>query len=240
MARSALIIRTMAGVAVRGQSGEGTPGMTLRTIQTAMPTCQGEAGVIQGRRCPGARRVTLCTILGVTEAGVVRSALVICAVTGVTVRGEPSERYPCMTLAAVQSCMAAGKRKEIVLDVGTGPANGGMTLLTINRPAIGCMVRAGSTGQIVSMAKVTLDGCALELADACPEMTVFAGRDGMTTNERKACVCMLTNKPGRFPIVLTMATFTFQAHGRGMGILVTTTAASGQINRHRTTIIMTT
>ncbi len=53
--RGRLIVAAVAGVAARGQSGEDAAGMTLRTIQTAMPTGQGKAGVIKGRRCPGAR-----------------------------------------------------------------------------------------------------------------------------------------------------------------------------------------
>jgi len=51
---------------------------------------------------------------------------------------------------------------------------------------------------------------------------------------------MLGNKPDWLPVVLTMASFTFQAHGRGMRVWMATSAAAGQIDCHRATIIMTT
>ena len=184
--------------------------------------------------------MALCAVLGETEAGMVLIALVIGTVAGVAIRGEPGKRNPCVTLDAVQSGMTAGKREEIVPDIGTGPTNGDMTLLTISCPATGRMVRAGGTSEIVSMAKVALGRCSPELAGTGPRMTAFTGGDGMTTDEGKTRARMLDDEPDRLPVVLVMATFTSQAHGRGMRVRVTTTAASGQINRHRTTIVMTT
>ena len=145
-----------------------------------------------------------------------------------------------MTLRAIEAGMTASQGKEIVLNVGASPANGDMALLTISRPAIGRVVRAGGTSQIVPMAKIALGRCPSELTGACPAMTAFTGSDGMTGDEGKTCARVLGNKPGRIPVVLVMATTTSQTHGRGMRVRVTTTAPSRHIDCHRTTIIMTT
>jgi hypothetical protein len=67
--------------------------------------------VVEVCRCPGARRMALCTVLGETEGGMVLSALIIAAVAGVAVRAEPGQDAPGMTLRTIQAAMSTCQGK---------------------------------------------------------------------------------------------------------------------------------
>ncbi len=105
MVLSALIISAVAGVAARSKSGEDAAGMTLRTIQTAMPSCQDKAGVIKRTRRPGAGTVAILTTLGEAQGSVVRGRLIVAAVAGVAIRGQSGEDTAGMTLRTIQTAM---------------------------------------------------------------------------------------------------------------------------------------
>ena len=57
--RGPLIIGVMATVAVCGQAGEAASGVTLGTVEAAMPSGEGKAAVVKDSRGPGAGAVAV-------------------------------------------------------------------------------------------------------------------------------------------------------------------------------------
>jgi len=96
--------------------------------------------VVEACRRPGARRVALCTVLRKAETGMVRSTLIIRAVTGVAVRSESSEGASGMTLRTIQAGMAARQGKARVIKRARCPGSHGVTLGTVLRKAEAGMV----------------------------------------------------------------------------------------------------
>ena len=129
--RGPLIIRVMAVVAVGGQTGEGASGVTLGTVQAAMPTGEGKAAVIKGSRHPGAGTVAVFAGMCVVLGRVVRGRFIVGAMTGKTVCRQASKGATGMTISACQTGVTTGQGKGRMLKGGRSPSPDAMAVFTV-------------------------------------------------------------------------------------------------------------
>ena len=122
------IVLAMGMTVDTGKASNAAAVMALGTRESVI-TGQRE-GMPIARRRPGRGRVARRAIQREVEGGMVLGALVIGTVTGGAIRGEPGIGTAGMTLAAIQSGMAAGQGKCRMIKRGRGPGGGTVTFLT--------------------------------------------------------------------------------------------------------------
>lgn len=181
-----VVVISMAGPAVRGCSGKAVT-VTSVTIQVSMGTGQREeAIVVEYRSLPRSRRVTHFAVGGETGLDVIRivRALIVLLVTTVAL-GRGSSIAVGMACLAIQSAMSSGQTEElIVIEICTLPRVGAVANLAIGRKSRLDVIRIGRCLVVLTMAGVTVGGCAHEATlmairtvEVC--MTTTQGKEGV-------------------------------------------------------------
>ncbi len=203
-----------------------------------MAARQGKLRMIEGSRRPGGRRVTLFTTMGIALTHVIRCRFVVGLMTTVTVRSNRAEGTAGMALDTIQTGVPCGQREEVVGKDRLLPGRGCMTPLAIRSPAIGCMIRRGSNGQVVPMTEFTLDGSTAKEAGSGGGMATLAWRYRVNPIQGEPGAGVLGDQSHRVPGPLIVATLTVQSQGGSMRIGMTPAASTGHVDPDRPPVIM--